>query len=82
MMTGANGSKGTKQTRLLDRFTKAKPEFKQFRMELATDLHERLERLKKDTGLTNEAVNDALNYAIRGLVTRLEREAKQAAGGK
>lgn len=71
----------TKQTKLLDRFMKAKPEFKQFKFELATDLHERLEGLKKTTGMTNEAVNDALNYAVRGLVTRLEREARQAAAG-
>ena len=77
-----NGTSGTKQKRLLDRFMKVKPEFKQFKMELATDLHERIERLKKETGLTNEAVNDALNYAIRGLVTRLEREANQASGSK
>lgn len=69
-----------KQTKLLDRFMKAKPEFRQFKMELATDLHERIERLKKETGLTNEAMNGALNYAVRGLVTKLEREAKQAAG--
>lgn len=66
---------GAKQTKLLDRFMKAKPEFKQMRIELATDLHERIERLKKDTGMTNEAMNDALNYAVRGLLTRLEREA-------
>jgi hypothetical protein len=66
----------TKQTKLLDRFMKAKPEFKQMKIELATDLHERIERLKKDTGMTAEAVNDAMNYAIRGLVTRLEREAR------
>lgn len=72
----------TKQTKLLDRFMKAKPEFKQVKIELATDLHERIERLKKDTGMTAEAVNDALNYAIRGLVTRLEREAKAGAEAK
>ena len=61
---------------------KAKPEFRQFKVELATDLHERIERLKKETGMSSEAVNDALNCAIRGLVTRLEREAKQRAGSK
>ena len=72
---------GAKQTKLLDRFMKARPEFKQFKFELATDLHERLEGLKKKTGMTNEAMNDALNYAVRGLVTRLEREAKSASGG-
>jgi hypothetical protein len=73
---------GAKQTKLLDRFLKAKPEFKQFKMELATDLHERIEKLKKETGMSAEAVNEALNYAIRGLVTRLEREAKAGAGAK
>jgi hypothetical protein len=72
----------TKQTKLLDRFMKAKPEFKQMKIELATDLHERIEKLKKTTGMTNEAVNDALNYAIRTLVTRLEREAKAGAEAK
>lgn len=72
----------TKQTKLLDRFMKAKPEFKQMKIELATDLHERIEKLKKTTGMTNEAVNDALNYAIRSLVTRLEREAKAGAEAK
>lgn len=61
---------------------KAKPEFKQMKIELATDLHERIEKLKKSTGMTNEAVNDAVNYAIRGLVTRLEREAKTGSEGK
>jgi hypothetical protein len=73
---------GAKQTKLLDRFLKAKPEFKQFKMELATDLHERIEKLKKETGMSAEAVNEALNYAIRGLVTRLERESKAGAGVK
>jgi hypothetical protein len=73
---------GTKQTKLLDRFMKARPEFKPLKIELATDLHERLDKLKKTTGMTNEAMNDALNYAIRGLVTRLEREAKTEPEGK
>lgn len=73
---------GAKQTKLLDRFMKAKPEFKQFKVELATDLHDRIDRLKKETGMTSEAVNDALNYAIRGVVTRLEREARVSAEGK
>jgi hypothetical protein len=73
---------GTKQAKLLDRFMKARPEFKPLKIELATDLHERLDRLKKTTGMTNEAMNDALNYAIRGLVTRLEREAKAGAESK
>jgi hypothetical protein len=77
----ANKGKG-KQKKLLDRFMKAKPEFKQVKIELAADLHERIEKLKKDTGMTAEAVNDAINYAIRGLVTRLEREAKAGAEAK
>lgn len=77
-----NGKNGTKQSRLLDRFLKARPEFKTFRFELATDLHDRIEKLTAETGMTKEALNDALNYAVRTLVTRLEREAKQAAGSK
>lgn len=76
-MTGTNGK--AKGGRLLDRFLKDKPEFKPYKFEMAADLHERLEKLQKDTGLSKEAVNDALNYAVRGLVTRLEREAKQPA---
>jgi len=66
-----------KQSRLLDRFLKSKPEFKPYKFDMAVDLHERLDKLKKDAGLTNEAVNDALNYAVRTLLTRLEREVKQ-----
>lgn len=66
-----------KQSRLLDRFLKKKEEFKPFKFEMAVDLHERLEKLKKEAGLSKEAVNDALNYAVRNLLTRLEREAKQ-----
>lgn len=69
---------GAKQSRLLDRFLKARPEFKQFKFEMAVELHERIDKLKNETGLTNEAMNEALNYAVRTLVTRLEREAKQA----
>jgi len=72
----------TKQKKLLDRFMKARPEFKPFKFELATDLHDRLDGLKKKTGMTNEAMNEALNYAIRGLVTRLEREAKAGTEAK
>lgn len=67
----------SKQARLLDRFLKSKPEFRVFKFDMAVDLHERLEKLKKDAGLTNEAVNEAMNYAVRTLLTRLEREAKQ-----
>jgi hypothetical protein len=66
-----------KQTRLLDRFLQKKAEFKPYKFDMAVELHERLDKLKKDAGLTNEAVNDALNYAVRTLLTRLEREAKQ-----
>ena len=71
-------SKGGKQSRLLDRFLKARPEFKPFRFEMATDLHERIDKLTEQTGMTKEAMNEALNYAVRTLVTRLEREAKQS----
>jgi len=73
---GAGRKRG--QGRLLDRFTKQKPEFKPYKFDLATDLHERLEKLASETGMTKDAINDALNYAVRSLVTRLEREAKQA----
>jgi hypothetical protein len=76
MSSNAGGGKG-KQTKLLDRFTKKKPEFKPYRIDLAVDLHERLEKLAGETGMTKEAINDALNYAIRQLVSRLEREARQ-----
>lgn len=79
-MTKQNG--GGKQKRLLDRFLQEKPEFKPFKFDLAADLHERLEKLKTDTGMTNAAINDAMNYATRTLLTRLEREAKQGAGAK
>ncbi len=34
---------------------------------MAADLHERLEKLASETGLSKEAVNDALNYAVRTL---------------
>lgn len=71
----AGKGKEGKEKKLLDRFLKAKPEFKQFKFEMAIDLHERLDALKKKTGMSNEAVNDALNYAVRSLLTRLEREA-------
>ncbi len=72
---GAGGKRG--QSRLLDRFTKQKPEFRPYKFDLAVDLHERLENLAAQTGMTKEAINDALNYSIRQLVTRLEREARQ-----
>lgn len=66
------------QARLLDRFTKQKPEFKPYKFDLAVDVHERLEKLASETGMTKDAINDALNYAVRSLVSRLEREAKQS----
>lgn len=77
-MAGKNGA--GKQSRLLDRFLKDKPEFKPYKFDMAADLHERLEKLKNETGLSKEAVNDALNYAVRTLLTRLEREAKAGQG--
>lgn len=70
------------QARLLDRFTKQKPAFKPYKIDLATDLHERLDKLASETGMSKESINDALNYAVRSLVTRLEREAKQAGGSE
>ena len=76
MSSGAANSKG-KQSKLLDKFLKQKPEFKPYKIDLAVDLHERLEKLASGTGLSKEAMNDALNYVIRKLLTQLEREAKQ-----
>jgi hypothetical protein len=64
------------QARLLDRFTKQKPAFKLYKFDLAADVHERLEKLAGETGMSKESINDALNYAVRSLVTRLEREAR------
>jgi len=71
---GAGKKRG--QGRLLDRFTKQKPAFKAYKFDLAADLHERLEKLAGETGMTKDAINDALNYAVRSLVSRLEREAR------
>ncbi len=68
------------QARLLDRFTKQKPAFKSYKFDLATDLHERLEKLASETGMSKESINDALNYAVRSLITRLEREARASGG--
>ncbi len=76
MSNGAANSKG-KQGKLLDKFLKQKPEFKSYKIDLAVDLHDRLEKLASDTGLSKDAINDALNYAVRKLLTQLEREAKQ-----
>jgi hypothetical protein len=79
-MSEESGSRKRGQGRLLDRFTKQKPEFKPYKFDLAVDVHERLEKLASETGMSKESINDALNYAVRSLVTRLEREAKQAGG--
>jgi hypothetical protein len=49
---------------------------------MAADIHERLEKLQKDTKMSKDAVNDAMNYAVRTLLTRLEREAKQSSNNK
>ncbi len=76
-MTAEATSGNTKQSTLLDRFLKAKPEFKSYKIELAADLHERLDKLMSKTGMTKEAVNEAMNYAVRRLVTQLERESRQ-----
>lgn len=78
LMSSENNNRKKGQARLLDRFTKQKPEFKPYKFDLATDVHERLEKLASETGMTKAAINDALNYAVRSLVTRLEREVKQA----
>jgi predicted DNA-binding protein len=78
MNTNEGASKKRGQGRLLDRFTKQKPQFKSYKFDLSADLHERLEKLAGETGMTKDSINDALNYAVRSLVTRLEREAKQA----
>ena len=80
-MSEEGGNRKRGQGRLLDRFTKQKPEFKPYRFDLAVNVYERLEKLASETGMTKEAINDALNYAVRSLVTRLEREAKQTSGG-
>lgn len=80
-MSDESGNRKRGQGRLLDRFTKQKPEFKPYKFDLAVDVHERLEKLASETGMSKESINDALNYAVRSLVTRLEREAKQASGG-
>ncbi len=71
---GAKQKRG--QARLLDRFTKQKPAFKPYKFDLAADVHERLEKLAGETGMSKESINDALNYAVRSLVTCLEREAR------
>ncbi len=70
-MSSNVGGKG-KQAKLLDRFTKKKPEFKPYKVDLALDLHERLEKLASETGMSKEAINEALNYAVRRLLSQLE----------
>lgn len=72
----SNASIRGRQGKLLNRFLKQKPEFKPYRIDLAIDLHERLDKLAGETGMTKESINDALNYGIRRLVTQLEREAR------
>jgi hypothetical protein len=80
MSSNEGASKKRGQARLLDRFTKKKPAFKPYKFDLAADVHERLEKLASDTGMSKESINDALNYAVRSLVTRLEREARASGG--
>jgi hypothetical protein len=82
MSSNEGASKKRGQGRLLDRFTKQKPAFKPYKFDLSTDLHERLEKLASETGMTKEAINDALNYAVRSLVTRLEREARASSSSE
>jgi len=81
MSSNQESSRKRGQGRLLDRFTKQRPEFKPYKFDLAIDLHERLERLASETGMTKEAINDALNYAVRSLISRLEREARASNKG-
>lgn len=81
MSSNERASKKRGQARLLDRFTKQKPAFKPYKIDLAADLHERLEKLAGETGMSKESINDALNYAVRSLVSRLEREARSLDGG-
>ncbi len=71
-------NKPNRSNSLLNRLQKSRPEFKKYSFDLSTDLHERLEGLQSGIGLTKDQINDALNYAVRGLVSRLEREAKQS----
>ncbi len=81
MSSNQESSRKRGQGRLLDRFTKQRPEFKPYKFDLAIDLHERLERLASETGMTKEAINDALNYAVRSLISRLEREVRASNKG-
>jgi len=81
MSSNQESSRKRGQGRLLDRFTKQRPEFKPYKFDLAIDLHERLEKLASETGMTKEAINDALNYAVRSLISRLEREARASNKG-
>ncbi len=76
-MNSSESGKPNRSNTLLSRLQKAKPEFKAYKFNLATDLHERLERLSETAGLSQDQLNDALNYAVRKLVTQLERETKE-----
>ncbi len=80
-MSSNEGAGKGKQSKLLDRFTKKRLEFKPYKIDLALDLHQRLDKLASDTGMTKEAINDAINYAVRKLVTQLEREARSGGSG-
>jgi AraC-like DNA-binding protein len=80
MSSNEGTNKKRSQGRLLDRFTKQKPQFKPYKIDLSIDLHERLEKLASETGMSKASINDALNYAVRSLVTRLEREARASGG--
>ncbi len=67
-----------KAVNLLNRLQQAKPEFKPYRFNLASDLLDRLEHLQSRVGLSQEQINDALNFAVRKLLSQLEREAGMA----
>jgi hypothetical protein len=41
--------------------------FKSYKFDLANDLHERLVKPAGETGMTKNAINDALNYAVRSV---------------
>ena len=77
-MADRQQSKKERSSRLIDRFLKEKPQFKPYKIDLAADLHDWLYKLATDTGMSKEAINNAINFAIRTLLTRLEREVCQA----
>jgi hypothetical protein len=64
-----------KSLRLLTLLQKAKPEFKPYKFNIAVELLDRLENIQSVTELNQDQINDALNFAVRRLVTQLEREA-------